>query len=81
MLAPSHVLHITHPHVTSAYIKQNLESDLNGDQVLVLETDIDMTQDETDEDKYFDLLVDLQDIQRHVEKQFGNISRVDIRAH
>ena len=80
MLSPSHILHITHPNVTSAYIKQDLENDHNGRQVLVLETDIDMSHASEAEDKYFDLLVDLRDIQKKVERQFGDISRVDIRG-
>lgn len=80
MLLPSHILHITHPNVTSAYIKQDLENDHNGKQVLVLETDIDIYHSPDEEDKYFDLLADLKDIQRTVERQFGDISRVDIRG-
>lgn len=80
MLAPSHIIHIAHPNVTSAYIKQDLENNLNGKQVLVLETDIDMAHVEEAEDKYFDLLADLKDIRSRAEKQFGDISRVDIRG-
>lgn len=79
MLAPSHILHISHPSVTSAYIKQDLESDMNGKQVLVLETGFDV-EHPSGEDQYFDLLIDLKDIKRFVEKQFGDISRVDIRG-
>ncbi len=51
MLSPSHILHIAHPNVTSAYIKQDLENNRNGKQVLVLETDIDMTHTEESEEK------------------------------
>ena len=81
MLAPSHILHISHPNVTSAYIKQDLEAHMNGKQVLVLETNINVSRaDETEEDKYFDLLAALKSIRNQAEKQFGDISRVDIRG-
>jgi hypothetical protein len=81
MLAPSHLLHITHPHVTAAYIKQDVAALNDGKQVLVLETELSVDSPASeDEDKYFDLLVDLNDIREQVEMQFGNISRVDIRS-
>ncbi len=77
MLSPSHILHITHPCVTSAYIKQDLESNKAGQQVLVLETPVELG---SPEDQYLDLLADLPEIKQCVEKQFGDISRVDIRS-
>ena len=80
MLSPSHILHLVHPNVTSAYIKQDLENDHNGKQVLVLETDLDTAHTVDEEDKYLDLLIALEDIKRNVELQFGDISRVDIRG-
>ncbi len=80
MLSPSHILHIPHPHVTSAYIKQDLDSKQAGKQVLVLETAIEVGSGEKEEDQYFDLLVDLPEIKQNVEMQFGDISRVDIRT-
>ena len=82
MTSPSQIIHLAHPSIVTAYIKQDVEADKTGKQILVLETDIssDVTS-EIEEDKYFDLLVDLQDIRKKAEKQFGNISRVDIRGY
>lgn len=81
MLSPSHILHVAHPYITTAYIKQDVQSDKRNSQILVLETDIDVQNSETEEDKYFELLSDLKDIKSYAEKQFGNITRVDIRSH
>ncbi|PZP55601.1 MAG: hypothetical protein DI586_06345 [Micavibrio aeruginosavorus] len=80
MLSPSHILHITHPQVTSAYIKQDLDGKQSGKQVLVLETAIEVGAGEQEDDRYLDLLVDLPEIKQSVEMQFGDISRVDIRS-
>jgi len=80
MLSPSHILNIAHPNVLNAYIKQDLKSKVNGSQVLVLETDIDMKQGEDAEEKYLDLLADLQEIRLKAQNTYGNISRVDIRT-
>lgn len=80
MLSPAHIVHIAHPVVTSAYIKQDLNAETQGKQVLVLETEFDVEHTDN-EDKYFDLLVDLTDIKKQAEVQFGDISRVDIKGH
>lgn len=79
MLSPSQLIHISHPHVTSAYIKQDLAAQTSGKQVLVIETDIDVAKLEN-EDEYLDLLMDLKDIRSRAQKQFGDISRVDIKG-
>ena len=79
MLSPSQLIHISHPHVTSAYIKQDLAAETAGKQVLVIETDIDVAKAEN-EDEYLDLLMDLKDIRSRAQKQFGYISRIDIKG-
>lgn len=79
MLSPSQLIHISHPHVTSAYIKQDLAAQTAGKQVLVIETDIDVAKAEN-EDEYLDLLMDLKDIRSRAQRQFGDISRVDIKG-
>ena len=81
MLSPSHIVNIAHPNILNAYVKQDLTARKSGNQVLVLETNIDLGNDEDGEDKYLDLLSDLNEIQAKAQKEYGNISRVDIRAH
>ncbi len=73
------ILNITHPSITSAYVKYDVESDMKK-HVLVLETDFDVADIASEEEKYFDLLVDLNGIRSEAEKQYGDISRVDIRG-
>ena len=74
---------VHHPCVTGAYIQPKPNKDFDG-RVLILETNLHVDQNGTgdgvDYERYMDLLVDLKDIQRDVEKRYGAVDRVDIKA-
>lgn len=78
---PEVVSNVTHPLVSSMYLKKDYRSMHDFDDVLVIETNF--SHDGKDED--FDaclaeLLYDLHDLQVEAENKVGHIDRVDIRT-
>jgi hypothetical protein len=78
-------VNITHPMVQKAYLKKDLTSNENKEDVLVLET-YESEQDDqnfSSFDSYLvDLLTDLQSLKDQAEHKAGkHIGRVDIQRH
>lgn len=76
---------ITHPLVSSIFIKKDFGNDLSKyhEDVLVIETNFnhENTQDDTFNMYLVDLLSDLHDLQVQAEEKIGKFDRVDIRTH
>jgi hypothetical protein len=74
---------ITHPLVSSLYMRKDFGSNHRGEDVLVIEASFPRPDDDyrTFDSYLMDLLVDLEDLKGKVENQIGKFDRVDIRTH
>lgn len=74
---------VVHPLVRSMYLKKDISSYFQPENVLVIETNFDPQEGvDHDSDSYLmDLLIDLQDLKARAEKEIGAVTRVDIRRH
>ncbi len=83
MLAvPEQLNAVSHPMVTSMYLKKDYGS--SGDEdVLVIETNYSKSEEDYESfDSYLmDLLLDLNDLKRQAEDKIGHFDRIDIRTH
>lgn len=84
------VSRITHPLIADMYLKKgyaagSLNQNIEGEDVLVIETHALHSDDNTihtDTDSHlFDLLADLLELKKQAEKNVGHFDRIDIRAH
>jgi hypothetical protein len=75
---------ITHPQIASLYLRRDYTDGHGEEDILVIET---IAHDDSDHemngrDEYImDLLMDLENLKREVERRAGVFSRVDIRCH
>ncbi|MCF8495706.1 MAG: hypothetical protein K9G62_03460 [Alphaproteobacteria bacterium] len=76
------VSHITHPLVSSLYLKKDPGKRRQGETVLVIETNF--SEQEEDHESFdshlLDLLLDLQDLKDQAESRVGKLDRIDIRS-
>jgi hypothetical protein len=81
MNVPEVLTSVTHPLVSSMYLKKDYRSMHDFDDVLVIETNFshDGRPEDFDE-RLAELLYDLHDLQVEAERKVGHIDRVDIRA-
>ncbi len=80
MNVPEQVMHVTHPLVSSIYLKKDYGG-RDSEDVLVIETNF--TENDNDNyDLYLTrLLGDLHDLQVQAERKIGHFDRIDIRMH
>jgi hypothetical protein len=77
MLAvPEQLKSVTHPLISSMYLKKDYGAIRDGEDVLVIETNFDGSHDSS----LMELLGDLPTLQLLAEQKVGAFDRVDIRA-
>ena len=82
MLEPRQLHNITHPFISSIYMKKEFdEKQRTGHDVLVIEARGDGATAAERNRSLFSLLADLDLIRDEVEKKAGKFGRVDIRCH
>ena len=77
MMIPEYLKSVTHPLITSSYLKKIENGSFGYEDVLVIESRV--SSDGLDHEKYMMLLSDLADIRKMAEKEVGTFDRVDIR--
>lgn len=77
---PEQVMHVTHPLVSSVYLKKN-HGGRNPGYILVIEANFAESGDENYDACLTRLLGDLHDLQIQAEQRIGHFDRIDIRMH
>ena len=82
LTVPEQLQSVSHPMVSSMYLKKDYGSAGNED-VLVIETNYSQSEEEYESfDSYLmTLLGDLNDLKKQAEEKVGHIDRIDIRTH
>jgi hypothetical protein len=82
MNVPERLTSVTHPLVSSNYLKKDYGSTHNSEDVLVIETNFaEAANDDSFENCLTTLLGDLHDLQIQAEQKIGHFDRIDIRTH
>jgi hypothetical protein len=75
---------ITHPYISSMYLKKDFANHHAGEDVLVIDAEFPSEEEGTHKsfDSYLiDLLIDLEELKNQAEREVGRFDRVDIRTH
>ena len=81
MNVPEILNSVTHPLLSSIYLKKNYSGMHDPEDVLVIETNFSNSDAEEDFDsRLSELLYDLKDLQIQAEEKIGHFDRVDIRT-
>jgi hypothetical protein len=82
MNVPEEMKSITHPLISSIYLKKDYGAEPGSQDVLVIKTNFDDVSDEySDYDTYLmELLTDLDELKAQAEDSVGHFDRIDIRA-
>jgi hypothetical protein len=82
MNVPEVLTSVSHPLVSSIYLKKDYGSANSAEDVLVIETNFtEAGEDENYEACLTTLLGDLHDLQIQAEEKIGHFDRIDIRTH
>ena len=76
---PQKISGIVHPLVRDVYLKKDFGYNKRAQDVLVIEASI--GNDNKSENSFYELLMDLQEIELKAEQSVGHIDRVDIVTH
>ena len=79
---PERLTSVTHPLISSIYLKKEYGAKDAVEDVLVIETNFSQGEHEADhfDTSLTELLGDLQDLQLQAEEKIGHFDRVDIRT-
>jgi hypothetical protein len=81
MNVPERVTSVTHPLISSIYLKKDYSGVRSSEDVLVIETNFSHEEPEENFDTHLSaLLSDLHDLQIQAEEKIGHFDRVDIRT-
>jgi hypothetical protein len=81
MNVPERLTSVTHPLISSIYLKKNYSGMHDSEDVLVIETNFSNSDTDEDFDSHLsELLFDLHDLQIQAEEKIGHFDRVDIRT-
>jgi hypothetical protein len=79
MSIPEKLTHVTHPLISSIYLKKDYSGRHSSEDVLVIETNFTEGNDEIYDTCLTRLLGDLHDLQVQAERKIGHFDRIDIR--